>query len=55
MYASIPDMARTKEKATAAVRIYPKTRRRINILAAKKSTTIAEVIEELSAPKVATK
>ncbi len=35
------------EKATAAIRIFPSTRRRLNIEAAKKSITLARFIDEL--------
>lgn len=42
-------MANNKgETATATVRIYPSTRRRINIKAAKEGKTLAKVIDEMS-------
>lgn len=45
-------MAKNKaEKATAAVRLFPSTRRRLNIEAAKKSKTLAEIIDEISQTK----
>ena len=44
-------MAENKEKATVPVRVYPSTRKRLNIKAAKKSTTLAEIIDALSKEK----
>lgn len=41
-------MTEKKEKATATVRLYPSTRRRLNIKAAKEDKTLAQVIDELS-------
>lgn len=41
-------MAKNKEKADKPVRVYASTRKRLNIMAAKKSTTLAEIINELS-------
>ena len=41
-------MAKNKEKADAAVRIYKSTRKRLNVKAAQKSTTLAEIVDQLS-------
>ena len=39
-------MAKTKtETATAAIRIYPSTRRKLNIKAAQRGLTLAEMVE----------
>ncbi len=40
------------EKATAPVRLFPSTRHRLNIKAAKKSITLAQLIDELSRAKL---
>jgi hypothetical protein len=36
-----------KEKATAAVRLYPSTRKKLKIIAAKKGLTFAEAVASL--------
>lgn len=41
-------MAKTlSETATAAIRIYPSSRRKLNIMAAKKELTLAELVDHL--------
>lgn len=41
-------MAKTlSETATAAIRIYPSSRRKLNIMAAKKELTLAELVAHL--------
>jgi len=41
------DSEQDAELATAQIRVYPSTRKKLNILAAQQETTIAEVVEEL--------
>lgn len=41
-------MTTKEETATASVRLYPSTRRRLNVKAAKEGKTLAQVIDELS-------